>query len=236
MKIGNINSVSHQIPEDLLRGGIVAAKSGNKILARTLLLQFLEIHPRSEIGWLWLASLAENAATAVKYLKRVLELNPRSEAALNGLRNYQQQSHVQNMAGGGGGDSSWRAIHPSAKKILVVDDSATVRKLVEITLERRGYRVMTASSAIEAMSRLSESPPDLVLLDVMMPHTDGYKLCRLIKSASSTKDLPIIMLSGKSGFLDKVRGRMAGAIAYMTKPFEPTTLIKTVEEFAANAK
>lgn len=117
------------------------------------------------------------------------------------------------------------------RTILLVDDSATVRKLVAVTLERRGHRVLVASGAMEAMAKLNETALDLVLLDVTMPHMDGYQLCKLIKGNGATREIPIVMLSGKDGFFDKVRGRMAGAVGYITKPFEPAALIEAVENY-----
>jgi twitching motility two-component system response regulator PilG len=79
------------------------------------------------------------------------------------------------------------------------------------------------------MGRLKEIVPDLILLDITMPHMDGYQLCRLIKGDELTRKVPVIMLSGKDGFFDKVRGRMVGASEYITKPFEPALLLQTVE-------
>jgi twitching motility two-component system response regulator PilG len=113
--------------------------------------------------------------------------------------------------------------------VLVVDDSPTIRKLVTVTLEREGYRVLVADGGVEALKRLNEVVPDLILLDITMPHMDGYQLCRLVKSNEMTSKVPIVMLSGKDGFFDKVRGRMVGASEYVTKPFEPAQLLQTVE-------
>ena len=115
--------------------------------------------------------------------------------------------------------------------ILVVDDSPTVRKIVAVTLEREGYRVLTAAGGMEALARINEAMPDLMLLDISMPHMDGYQLCKLMKANSLTKSVPVVMLSGKDGFFDKVRGKMSGATHYITKPFEPATLIEAVQKY-----
>ncbi|HXG65920.1 MAG TPA: response regulator [Blastocatellia bacterium] len=122
------------------------------------------------------------------------------------------------------------------KVILLVDDSPTVRKIVAVTLERRGHRVLVAPGAMEAMAKLQEVVPDLILMDINMPHMDGYQLCKLVKGNEGTKDVPIIMLSGKDGFLDKVRGRMSGATSYITKPFEPATLLDAVERYCGQSR
>jgi twitching motility two-component system response regulator PilG len=71
----------------------------------------------------------------------------------------------------------------------------------------------------------------LILLDIMMPQMDGYQVCKLIRSNEPTKNVPVVMISGKDGFFDKVRGRMAGTTGYITKPFGPETLMKTIETY-----
>ncbi len=119
----------------------------------------------------------------------------------------------------------------TGKKILVVDDSPTIRKLISGKLEKCGHDVYCSSDGIEAIARLEEFCPDLVLLDINMPRMDGYQVCKLIRSGDKTKDIPVVMISGKDGFFDKVRGRMAGTSGYITKPFGPETLMKVVESY-----
>lgn len=121
----------------------------------------------------------------------------------------------------------------SRRLILAVDDSMTVRKIVSITLERLGYRVLTAADGLQALARLKEETPDLVLLDITMPGMDGYQVCKVIKQTPGTKSIPVVMLSGKDGFFDKVKGRLAGATDYITKPFREATLAEVVEKYAA---
>ena len=117
------------------------------------------------------------------------------------------------------------------RKILVVDDSATVRKLISGKLEKSGHEVICAADGIDALEKIKEFVPDLILLDIMMPQLDGYQVCKLIRGNAATKDVPVVMISGKDGFFDKVRGRMAGTTGYITKPFGPETLMKTVEAY-----
>jgi twitching motility two-component system response regulator PilG len=119
---------------------------------------------------------------------------------------------------------------PKARKstILIVDDSSTVCKLVSLTLTRQDYEVTVAVDGIDALAKLNEELPDLILLDITMPRMDGYQVCKVVKGNSETADIPIVMLSGKDGFFDKVRGRMVGATDYITKPFEPQELVKVV--------
>ncbi len=120
---------------------------------------------------------------------------------------------------------------PRNRKILVVDDSATVRKLISSKLEKSGHEVQCAIDGIEALEKINEVVPDLILLDINMPRMDGYQVCKLIRNNEATKDVPVVMISGKDGFFDKVRGRMAGTTGYITKPFGPETLMKTVETY-----
>jgi len=117
------------------------------------------------------------------------------------------------------------------KTILVVDDSPTVRKLISGKLEKSGHQVFCSADGVEAMERLRELVPDLVLLDISMPRMDGYQVCRQIRGNSATANIPVVMISGKDGFFDKVRGRMAGTTGYITKPFGPETLMKAVEYY-----
>jgi twitching motility two-component system response regulator PilG len=119
--------------------------------------------------------------------------------------------------------------------ILVVDDSPTIQKVVSVTLEAHGHEVVTASDGMEALSKLRTLKPDLVLLDITMPHMDGYQLCRIMRSNDITRNVPIVMLSGKDGLFDKMRGRMAGAASYITKPFAPSTLPPLIDKYCKRA-
>jgi twitching motility two-component system response regulator PilG len=119
--------------------------------------------------------------------------------------------------------------------ILAVDDSPTIRKLVSMTMEGQGYRVVVASDGIEALAILKDEHPDLILCDVAMPKLDGYQLCKIIKNSKDTKHIPVVMLSGKDGLFDKVRGKMAGCANYITKPFEPDLLMSEVRKYVKPA-
>jgi len=120
--------------------------------------------------------------------------------------------------------------------VMVIDDSPTIRKAVSIGLEAEGYHVVTAVDSVDALRRLEETQPDLILLDITMPGMDGYKLCRKIRSMERTKAIPVVMLSGKDGFFDKVRGRMAGCTDYITKPFASRVLLDTVAQHCGAAR
>jgi twitching motility two-component system response regulator PilG len=115
--------------------------------------------------------------------------------------------------------------------ILAVDDSPTIGKLVELALSRHGYNVVLATDGMEALGKLGEVNPDMVLLDINMPRMDGYQVCKAIRGNATTRHIPVIMLSGKDGFFDKVRGRLAGSTDYITKPFEPEKLLIAVQKY-----
>ncbi|HQU82010.1 MAG TPA: response regulator [Pyrinomonadaceae bacterium] len=123
---------------------------------------------------------------------------------------------------------------PKGRTILVVDDSATVRKLISGKLEKCGHEVVCAVDGMDALAKLNEIVPDLILLDITMPRMDGYQVCKLIRNNQATKDIPVVMISGKDGFFDKVRGRMAGTTGYITKPFGPETLMKALDAYIRN--
>lgn len=123
---------------------------------------------------------------------------------------------------------------PKGKTILVVDDSATVRKLIAGKLEKSGHEVICAVDGVDALEKIEEVVPDLILLDINMPRMDGYQVCKLIRNNHATENVPVVMISGKDGFFDKVRGRMSGTTGYITKPFGPETLMKALETYIVN--
>ena len=118
--------------------------------------------------------------------------------------------------------------------ILAVDDSKTVQKMISTVLEKEAYRIVQAEDGLSAIAKLDEELPKLILLDITMPRMDGYQVCKVITGNDATKHIPVIMLSGKDGFFDKVRGKMVGASNYITKPFDPGDLTKSIAKFIKN--
>jgi CheY-like chemotaxis protein len=116
-----------------------------------------------------------------------------------------------------------------AKKILIVDDDLETVKLIGLMLERQGYDISAAQSGTQALAKVQESNPDLIVLDVMMPDMDGYEVCRRLRASSATADVPIIMFTAKTQLDDKVAGFQAGADDYLTKPVHPEELASRVE-------
>jgi twitching motility two-component system response regulator PilG len=120
------------------------------------------------------------------------------------------------------------AAAPGDATVMIVDDSPTIRKILALTLERAGYRVVAEADGTAALERLREVVPQAILLDIAMPDLDGYEVCKRIKQDPRTQAVPVIMLSGKGAFFDKVKGHMAGATEYLTKPFETPAVLAVV--------
>jgi twitching motility two-component system response regulator PilG len=120
------------------------------------------------------------------------------------------------------------APNADAATVLVVDDSPTIRRILGLTLERAGFRVIAEANGQSALDRLQDVVPRVVLLDIAMPDLDGYEVCKRIKQDPRTSAVPVIMLSGKGAFFDKVKGHMAGATEYLTKPFETPEVLAVV--------
>ena len=113
-------------------------------------------------------------------------------------------------------------------KVLVIDDSNTIRRSAEIFLKQGGYDVLLAEDGFDALAKITDHRPDLVFVDIMMPRLDGYQTCALIKKNAKFAATPVVMLSSKDGLFDRARGRMVGSDQYLTKPFTKESLLKAV--------
>src|SRR5471032_3339938 len=120
-----------------------------------------------------------------------------------------------------------------AVRVLVIDDSNTIRRSAEIFLKQGGHEVVLAEDGFDALAKVSDYQPDLVFCDILMPRLDGYQTCAIIKRNNKFANVPVIMLSSKDGVFDKARGRMVGAQDYLTKPFTKDQLLKAVAQYAA---
>jgi len=121
-------------------------------------------------------------------------------------------------------------------KILVVDDEPDISKLIQFTLERRGFEVILASDGQTAIDIAKKELPDLILLDVIMPVINGYEVCRQLRDIPETKKIPIIMLSGKTQKTEVEKGIELGAHSYICKPFSPKEFANVVEDVLYNKK
>jgi two-component system alkaline phosphatase synthesis response regulator PhoP/two-component system response regulator VicR len=115
------------------------------------------------------------------------------------------------------------------KTILTVDDERSIVRLVQVNLERNGYRVETAFDGREALEKIAQSRPDMVVLDVMMPYMDGFEVLERLQRDPATRDLPVIMLTAKANDADVFHGYQGGAYCYITKPFSPQELLLIVK-------
>ncbi len=115
------------------------------------------------------------------------------------------------------------------EKILIVDDDLDTLRLVGLMLQHQGYRIIAASSGIQALALAQTDNPDLILLDILMPEMDGYEVARKLRSDSATSTIPIIMFTAKTQVDDKIQGFEAGADDYLTKPTQPRELFARVK-------
>jgi len=133
-----------------------------------------------------------------------------------------ENSMAENMAAGG---------ELAGLKVMVIDDSKTIRRTAETLLKREGCEVVTATDGFEALAKIADQQPQIIFVDIMMPRLDGYQTCTLIKSNPRFKATPVIMLSSKDGLFDKARGRIVGSEQYLTKPFTRDELLGAIRTY-----
>ncbi len=119
----------------------------------------------------------------------------------------------------------------NSKKILIVDDEVDLVETVRFPLEMEGYHVLISYNGEDALNQARKENPDLILLDLMLPKLDGYKVCRLLKFDDRYKHIPILMLTAKTQERDQALGMETGANEYITKPFEMEDLLKKVKAY-----
>ena len=113
-------------------------------------------------------------------------------------------------------------------KVMVIDDSNTIRRSAEIFLVQAGCEVILAEDGFDALAKIADHHPEVVFVDIMMPRLDGYQTCALIKKNPRFRDTPVVMLSSKDGLFDRARGRLVGSDEYLTKPFSKEGLLDAV--------
>ena len=118
----------------------------------------------------------------------------------------------------------------SGLKVMVIDDSKTIRRTAETLLKKEGCEVVTATDGFEALAKIADEKPDIIFVDIMMPRLDGYQTCALIKNNQVFKQTPVVMLSSKDGLFDRARGRIVGSDQYLTKPFTKDELLGAIRE------
>ena len=120
------------------------------------------------------------------------------------------------------------------KKILVVEDEPDFSKAIRILLEANGFDVVSAFSGKEGLAMAKNVSPDLIILDVMLPEIDGYKICRLLKFDERYKKIPVVMLTARAQEEDKILGKQTGADAYLVKSEKPEVLIALIQTMLQN--
>lgn len=126
-------------------------------------------------------------------------------------------------------------VYMEKKRILLVDDETELAEMVKLRLEANNYEVLTAYDGKEGLDLARREKPDLIILDLMLPKIDGYKVCRMLKFDEKYKKIPIILFTSRIQESDKEVGFEVGANAYITKPFEPQVLLDKVRELTGAA-
>ena len=116
-----------------------------------------------------------------------------------------------------------------ARRVLIVDDEPNIVLSLEFLMKREGFEVTSARNGAEALAALEGVPPDLMLLDVMMPEFDGYEVCERIRASDAWRDTKIVMLTARGRETERERGLSLGADAYVTKPFSTRDLVRQVK-------
>lgn len=129
------------------------------------------------------------------------------------------------------GQKDGQDVNLTGLRVMVIDDSKTIRRTAETLLVREGCEVVTAMDGFEALSKIADHNPQIIFVDIMMPRLDGYQTCALIKNNQTFKSVPVIMLSSKDGLFDKARGRIVGAEQYLTKPFTREELLGAIRKY-----
>lgn len=120
---------------------------------------------------------------------------------------------------------------PRPLRVVCIDDGVTVRETVEQILRQHGYEATAIGNPLQALSLVFQLQPDLILCDIAMPELDGYEICAMLRKSTAFRQLPIVMLTGKDGFIDRVKAKMVGATDYLTKPFGESELLMLVEKY-----
>ena len=122
----------------------------------------------------------------------------------------------------------------SSPKILIADDEVYMLRLLEMTLKKGGYNILSCRNGQEALTTAATTLPQLIVLDVMMPGLDGLEALRQLKGSPATRDIPVVVLSAKGHALTKVEAELAGAVLFLAKPFSPSQLLGEVQKILSS--
>jgi excisionase family DNA binding protein len=186
-----------------------------------------EALPATESDWLTLGQAAKYLGMAQSTIRKWSD-SGRIPAFYTpgGHRRYRRSDLDRFLERGG----TFTARPESRRSILIVDDDPRLREFVRVNLEMEGYRVREASSADEGLEALDDEPPDLILLDVMMPHVDGWEMLRRVQERHGVGAIPVIMFSGKVDEETLKHAAARGAQGFIGKPFDPQQLIESTKQ------
>ncbi len=180
-----------------------------------------------------------NTEFLTKYLKssiedKLISILPSQELTLQELN--QNQTSENNLFQAR--EKLPRSDRTDSTLIVCIDDSKTVQKQMKMTLEAVGYKVIGILDPTTALKMLSKHQPAVIFMDINMPDLNGYDLCSLLRKSQKFKEIPIVMLTGRDGMIDRVRAKLVGATDYLTKPCDPNkliTLAKALEKTSLTA-
>lgn len=118
-------------------------------------------------------------------------------------------------------------------RVLVVEDEPIILRLLQVNLRLQGFEVVACSNGEDALRRAEEHPPDVAVLDIVLPGIDGFEVCRRLRATAATAEVPVIMVTAQAQAEDRERGYALGVHEYVTKPFEPTELVALVRDALA---
>jgi twitching motility two-component system response regulator PilG len=168
------------------------------------------------------------SCTSIRQMSRYLGRDTTTVA--KAMYPYVKQGTIQLSEAAALGMTINRPSSPNAiPHIVCIDDSMAIQKTVEYILQGVGYQVTTIGNPLKALGQVFLLKPDMILCDVAMPKLDGYELCAMLRKTASFRETPIVMLTGKDGFTDRIKARMAGANEFLTKPFGEKELLSVVE-------
>ena len=173
-----------------------------------------------------------NGKTPIIRISR--HLNRTIFSVAHGLYPYIQQGQLQLLhrsTPATNRQSSRDPIISTVPRIVCIDDTLAVRQAIEMMLDTYGYEVTPIANPVKALSLLFSLKPDLILCDVAMPELEGHQLCAMLRQAPCFQAVPIVMLTGKDSFVDRVKANMVGATDYLTKPFGEPELLALVEKY-----
>ena len=178
----------------------------------------------AEPDWLTLGQAAKYLGVAQSTIRKWSDGGRLTAFYTPGGHRRFRRGDLDSFVGSSRGGGRTRAL------VLIVDDDAGLRELLRVNLESDGYLVREAGSAAEGLSALDEEPPDLILLDVMMPHVDGWEMLRRVRERHGVESIPVVMFSGKVTEDEAAAAEEAGAQAFIGKPFDPEQLLASTKQ------